>query len=75
MTSHLQFLFLFVAVFEITPGVLAREREQEVPLRSDAKSQDALTSTERWPVADGCETDRAQQLTEGNPRCRGSGIV
>jgi len=75
MSAHLKFLFLFVAVFEITPGVLAREREQEVPLQSDTHSQDALTSTERWPVADGCETDRAQQLTEGNPKCRERGIV
>ena len=75
MPSHLMYLFLFVAVFDIAPGVLAREREEEIPIGSDANSQDALTSRKRWPVVDCDGTDQARQLTGSNPRCRVFGIV
>jgi hypothetical protein len=59
MPSPVALLFLFVAVFEIAPTVLAEEREPETPVRDfqgTVKMQDAFRGMERWS-ADGEETD------------------
>jgi len=60
MSSHLALLFLVVAVFETTPAASADERAQDVPVREARESvnwQDALSSMERWSVADSDERE------------------
>ena len=50
MSSFGRFLLVFIALFDLTPSVLARDESKGKPIHGMINSQDAFSSYAGWSV-------------------------